>query len=108
MLTSYRIYVSLCYFIGVAHIYMTHLPLSPDGEEMKRRMYSTILLVGGGMGMEGAQMWLQYQVWMNMPAHYRSSLETMDVITRPKVSQCVCWGGGMGRGLRCSCSTRCG
>ncbi|XP_076469344.1 actin-related protein 8-like [Babylonia areolata] len=55
-----------------------------DGEEMKRRMYSTILLVGGGLSMEGAHTWLQYQVWMNMPPHYRSSLETMDVITRPK------------------------
>ena len=35
---------------------------------------------------------------MNMPVHYRSSLETMDVITRPKVSDCVCWGGGDGEG----------
>ena len=77
---------------GCAHNGATHLPLPQDGEEMKRRMYSTILLVGGGMGMEGAQMWLQYQVWMNMPAHYRSTLETMDVITRPKVSQCLCVG----------------
>ncbi|KAL8621355.1 hypothetical protein ACOMHN_053376 [Nucella lapillus] len=55
-----------------------------DGEEMKRRMYSTILLVGGGASMKGAHTWLQYQVWMNMPPHYRSSLDTMDVITRPK------------------------
>ncbi|KAK7101992.1 actin-related protein 8-like [Littorina saxatilis] len=55
-----------------------------DGEEMKRRMLSTILLVGGGLGFEGAQLWLQYQVWMNMPAHYRSTLETMDVVHRPK------------------------
>ena len=84
---------------GCAHNGVTRLPLPQDGEEMKRRMYSTILLVGGGMGMEGAQMWLQYQVWMNMPAHYRSTLETMDVITRPKVSQCLCVLGGY--------STRC-
>lgn len=74
---------------GCAHNGVTRLPLPQDGEEMKRRMYSTILLVGGGMGMEGAQMWLQYQVWMNMPAHYRSTLETMDVITRSKA-----WGHG--------------
>ena len=59
---------------------------------MKRRMFSTILLVGGGMCMEGSPMWLQYQVWMNMPAHYRSTLETMDVITRPKVSHSLSGG----------------
>ena len=33
---------------------------------------------------------VQYQVWMNMPTHYRSTLETtMDVITRSKA-----WGHG--------------
>ena len=57
-----------------------------ENEEMKKRMYSTILLVGGGLGVEGASKWLQYQVWINMPQHYRLMLETMDVITRPKVT----------------------
>jgi len=35
----------------------------------------------------GAQSWLQYLVWTHMPAHMRLALETMDVITKPKVSQ---------------------
>lgn len=58
-----------------------------DGDEVKRKMYSCLLVVGGGMMFEGAQTWLQYQVWMQMPVQHRVALETMDVITRPKVTE---------------------
>ena len=54
---------------------------------MKKRMYSCIVVVGGGLMFAGAQSWLQYLVWTQMPAHMRLALETMDVITKPKVSQ---------------------
>ena len=37
------------------------------------------------MNFEGAQPWLQYRIWMGMAHQYRLMLETMDVITRPKV-----------------------
>ena len=52
---------------------------------MKKKMYSCIIVVGGGMNFEGAQPWLQYRIWVGMPHQYRLMLETMDVITRPKV-----------------------
>ena len=63
-----------------------HSILFPIGsDETKKKMYSTILVVGGGMNFEGAQPWLQYRIWMGMAHQYRLMLETMDVITRPKV-----------------------
>jgi actin-related protein 8 len=55
-----------------------------DTDEMKKRMYSCIVVVGGGLMFPGAQSWLQYLVWTNMPASMRLALETMDVITKPK------------------------
>jgi len=58
-----------------------------DSDEMKKRMYSCIVVVGGGLMFAGAQSWLQYLVWTHMPAHMRLALETMDVITKPKVSR---------------------
>jgi len=58
-----------------------------DSDEMKKRMYSCIVVVGGGLMFSGAQSWLQYLVWTHMPAHMRLALETMDVITKPKVSR---------------------
>lgn len=64
-------------------------------DETKKKMYSTILVVGGGMNFEGAQPWLQYRIWMGMAHQYRLMLETMDVITKPKDMdpQIVCWKG---------------
>ena len=53
---------------------------------MKKKMYSCIIVVGGGLKFECAQPWLQYCIWKSMPAHIRPMLETMDVITRPKVT----------------------
>ncbi|KAL3851810.1 hypothetical protein ACJMK2_015515 [Sinanodonta woodiana] len=65
------------------------------GDELKKKMYSCIVVVGGGMNFEGAQQWLQYRVWVGMPAQYRLMLETMDVITRPKETdpQLTSWKG---------------
>ena len=56
-----------------------------DNDDMKRRMYSCILVVGGGLMFSGAQSWLQYTIWTQMPPHIRMTLDVMDVITRPKV-----------------------
>ncbi|XP_062612394.1 actin-related protein 8-like [Saccostrea cucullata] len=66
-----------------------------DNDETKKKMYSCMVVVGGGMMFEGAQQWLQYRVWVGMPPQYRLMLETMDVFTRPKdMDPCmVCWKG---------------
>ena len=52
---------------------------------MKKRMYSCILVVGGGLLFPAADSWLQYLVWTRMPGAFRLQLETQDVITSPKV-----------------------
>lgn len=49
---------------------------------MKKRMYSSILIVGGGMMFTGIDTWLQNRLIMQIPLLYRS--EQMDIITRPK------------------------
>ncbi|KAK3085468.1 hypothetical protein FSP39_003869 [Pinctada imbricata] len=66
-----------------------------EGDELKKKMYSCIVVVGGGLMFEGAQQWLQYRVWVGMPPQYRLMLETMDVLTRPKDldPRIVCWKG---------------
>ena len=56
-----------------------------ENEDMKKRMYSCIVVVGGGLAFTGAQAWLQYLLWIQMSPQVRLSLETMDVYTRPKV-----------------------
>ena len=57
-----------------------------DNDEMKKRMYSTIVVVGGGVAkFQGAESWIKYAVWTQMPPAFRLALETMDVICSPKV-----------------------
>ena len=54
---------------------------------MKRRMYSCIVVVGGGLMFTGAESWIKYAIWTQMPPAMRVTLETMDVFTQPKVSE---------------------
>ena len=48
-------------------------------------MYSSILLVGGGLMFEGVESLLQYRVWLNLPQPYRQSAN-VNVVSRSKVS----------------------
>ncbi|XP_059170744.1 actin-related protein 8-like [Physella acuta] len=67
-----------------------------DSEDLRKKLFSSILLVGGGLQFEGAMTWLQYQVWQSMPASTRQQLDTMDIITKPKDmdSSFTSWKGG--------------
>ncbi|KAI0239859.1 Actin-related protein 8 [Lamellibrachia satsuma] len=67
-----------------------------ENDDMKKRMYSCVVVVGGGLAFLGCQSWLQYLLWIQMPPHVRLSLETMDVYTRPKDLDptLLCWKGG--------------
>lgn len=56
-----------------------------DGEEMKKRMFSNIVIVGGGLAFPGAQAWIHGMIWVQMPALIRLTLETMEIHTMPKV-----------------------
>ena len=60
-----------------------------ESDDMKKRMYSCIVVVGGGLMFPGADSWIKYLIWTQMPAHFRSQMETMDVFTEPKVEQWI-------------------
>ena len=52
---------------------------------MKRRMYSCVVVVGGGLMFTGTNSWLQHLIWTQMPVHHRITLENMEIMTQPKV-----------------------
>lgn len=54
-------------------------------DETKRKMYSSILVVGGGLLFHGAQEFLQHRILNKMPPSFRRLVENVEVITRPKV-----------------------
>ena len=56
-----------------------------ENDDTKKRMYSCVLVVGGGLMFPMAQSWLQYLIWTQMPGAFRLQLETQDIITNPKV-----------------------
>lgn len=51
-------------------------------DELKRKMYGCILVVGGGMKFVGIGKWLQNRVSLQIPYLYRS--EQLDIVTSPK------------------------
>ncbi|KAJ8667492.1 hypothetical protein QAD02_009155 [Eretmocerus hayati] len=51
-------------------------------EDLKRKMYSCILVVGSGMKFQGIGMWLHNRISLQIPYMFRT--EQMDVITSPK------------------------
>uniref|UniRef100_A0A671LE27 Actin-related protein 8 n=1 Tax=Sinocyclocheilus anshuiensis TaxID=1608454 RepID=A0A671LE27_9TELE len=65
-------------------------------DETKRKMYSCILVVGGGLLFLGAQEFLQHRVLHKMPPSFRRLVENVDVITRPKDMdpRVIAWKGG--------------
>lgn len=49
-------------------------------------MYSSILVVGGGLMFHGAQEFLLHRIINKMPPSFRRLVDNVEVITRPKVS----------------------
>ena len=58
---------------------------------MKKRMYSCIVVVGGGLMFPGTDSWIKYLIWTQMPATFRAQMETMDVFTEPKVRKILAY-----------------
>ncbi|KAM9752197.1 actin-related protein 8 isoform 2-T2 [Menidia menidia] len=54
-------------------------------DETKRKMYSSILVVGGGLMFHGAQEFLLHRIINKMPPSFRRLVDNVEVITRPKV-----------------------
>lgn len=59
--------------------------LSAGNQETKRKMYGTVLLIGGGMNFKGTDEFLLKRLQSQLPPHYHFMKEQMEVITRPKV-----------------------
>ncbi|XP_002166225.2 actin-related protein 8 isoform X1 [Hydra vulgaris] len=64
--------------------------------ETKRKMYGTVLLIGGGLSFKGADEFLLKRLQAQLPAHYQFVKDQMEVIARPKESdpRNTCWKGG--------------
>lgn len=65
-------------------------------DETKRKMYSSILVVGGGLMFHGAQGFLLHRIINKMPPSFRRLVDTVEVITRPKDMdpRLISWKGG--------------
>ncbi|XP_055503485.1 actin-related protein 8 isoform X2 [Leucoraja erinacea] len=65
-------------------------------DETKKKMYSSILVVGGGLMFQGAQEFLQHRILNKMPPSFRRIVENVEVITRPKDmdARLIAWKGG--------------
>ncbi|XP_068084307.1 actin-related protein 8 isoform X2 [Anabrus simplex] len=62
-------------------------------EDLKRKMYGCILVVGGGMKFTGIGTWLQNRISLQIPYMFRA--EQLDIITTPKEMdpQITAWKG---------------
>ncbi|KAM8829431.1 actin-related protein 8 isoform 3-T4 [Synchiropus picturatus] len=65
-------------------------------DETKRKMYSSILVVGGGLMFPGAQEFLLHRIINKMPPSFRRLVDNVEVITRPKDMdpRLISWKGG--------------
>ncbi|XP_063662917.1 actin-related protein 8 isoform X1 [Pan troglodytes] len=65
-------------------------------DDTKKKMYSSILVVGGGLMFHKAQEFLQHRILNKMPPSFRRIIENVDVITRPKDMdpRLIAWKGG--------------
>lgn len=57
-------------------------------EETKRKMYSSVLLIGGGFMFNGAAAALQSRLQAKLPPLHRKLVDQVEVIARPKVKKC--------------------
>ncbi|XP_034551911.1 actin-related protein 8 [Notolabrus celidotus] len=65
-------------------------------DETKRKMYSSILVVGGGLMFHGAQEFLLHRIINKMPPSFRRLVDNVEVIIRPKDMDpwLISWKGG--------------
>ncbi|CAJ1055577.1 Actin-related protein 8 [Xyrichtys novacula] len=65
-------------------------------DETKRKMYSSILVVGGGLMFHGAQEFLLHRIINKMPPSFRRLVDNVEVILRPKDMDpwLISWKGG--------------
>ena len=57
----------------------------PGNSDTKRKMYGSILVIGGGMMFKGTDNFLLRRLQAQLPVGYQFMRDQMEVITRPKV-----------------------
>lgn len=64
-----------------------------SSEELKRKMYNNILIVGGGVKVQGIAAWLQNRLSLQIPYTYKG--EQLEIVTSPKDIDpaCTSWKG---------------
>lgn len=64
--------------------------------DTKRKMYGSILVIGGGMMFKGTDNFLLRRLQAQLPVGYQFMRDQMEVITRPKDidPRTICWKGG--------------
>ena len=58
-------------------------------DEMRRKMYGCILLVGGGFTFSGGAQMLQNYMQSGLPSHYKRFVDRVEVLAKPKVHVCT-------------------
>ena len=69
--------------LGLDAAILKSIELCPN-EELKRKMFSCVLLVGGGVRFRGIERYLAGRLTLQVPPQYRS--DVMEVIVDPKES----------------------
>ncbi|ESO82598.1 hypothetical protein LOTGIDRAFT_134368 [Lottia gigantea] len=66
-----------------------------SNDDIKRKMYSCVLLVGGGMNYECTQKCLTNRIIPNIPHYQRLQMESMDILSKSKDGdpRIICWKG---------------
>ncbi|KAF7994871.1 hypothetical protein HCN44_004343 [Aphidius gifuensis] len=67
--------------LGLDHAVLQSIDRCPT-DELKRKMYSCVLIVGSGMKFQGIGTWLHNRISLQIPYMYRA--EQLDIITAPK------------------------
>uniref|UniRef100_A0A6I8QMP6 Actin-related protein 8 n=1 Tax=Xenopus tropicalis TaxID=8364 RepID=A0A6I8QMP6_XENTR len=65
-------------------------------DDTKKKMYGSVLVVGGGLMFHRAQQFLQHRILNKMPPSFRRVVDNVEVITRPKDMdpRLIVWKGG--------------
>ncbi|KAK0076012.1 hypothetical protein PV325_006017 [Microctonus aethiopoides] len=67
--------------LGLDHAILQSIDRCPT-EDLKRKMYSCVLVVGSAMKFQGIGRWLHNRISLQIPYMYRA--EQLDIITQPK------------------------
>ena len=60
-------------------------PFYPASAEMKKKLYGSVLLIGGGLSFSHASLLLQSRLESSLPAQFSKGSDTVEVSSNPRV-----------------------